>query len=465
MRIGLASLGFMVTALGAMACARPIVPQLPHVVLIVIDTLRADHLGAYGYGRATSPHLDEFARRGIRFARAHAASSWTAPSVASILTGHYPAVHGVDRSTSVLATGLPTMPEAFRAAGYRTAAYSANPAFVTPEMGFARGFDRFAVLQGEDVPANDPGDKVQADQSLKRFVRVAAARQVTDAVLADLDAHANETGPRFLYVHYFDPHAAYVPPPGYAERFGVAPGDLARADRQWKAMAGLKVPTEPDAVTRLMALYDGEIAFTDEQIGRLLDGLATRLRGPLVVAVTADHGEEFGEHGGMLHGRTLFEEQVRVPLLLAGGSIAAPAVVDAPVSLVGLWATLCEVAGLPLPTGIGPTLLGNAARPRRVFEDLEQAHPGLPPIVHRRAIVDGDRKLLQTPAGASVLFDLAGDSEERRPLPLGDADTSLVATLRERDGAAEVARQAAGSATTGLSAARRAQLEALGYAQ
>lgn len=450
--------------MGICGCTRPPAsPPRPSVVLVVIDTLRADHLGVYGYGRATSPRLDVLARRGTRFARAHAPSSWTAPSVASILTGRYPAVHGVERSTAVLGANVPTIAETFRAAGWRTVAYSANPAFVTPEMGFARGFERFEVLKGPEVPADDPGDKVQADQSMKRFVRVATAAELTDAVLADLDA-APRDRPQLLYVHYFDPHAAYVPPPSYVERFGVAPGDLARADRQWKAMAGLHVPADPKDLTKLVALYDGEIAYTDEHVGRLLDGIATRLPGPLVVAVTADHGEEFGEHDGMLHARTLFEEQVRVPLILFGDGVATARVVEEPVSLVGLFATLATLAGIAPPPDVGPALLDAAAH-GLVFADLDQAHPGLPPIVHRRAVVDGARKLLQTPAGGTAVFDLARDAGERSPAALDDAGTKLLATLGQRDAAAIAAAAAVGTSATGLTAARRAQLEALGYAQ
>ena len=128
----------------------------PNVVLIVIDTLRADHLGVYGYERPTSPQLDAFAATGVRFARAYAPSSWTGASVASILTGRYPEVHGVKLHTSVLADGVPRLPEAFREAGYDTGAISANPAFVTPEMGLGLGFRRFEVLHGPPTTRTDP---------------------------------------------------------------------------------------------------------------------------------------------------------------------------------------------------------------------------------------------------------------------------------------------------------------------
>jgi arylsulfatase A-like enzyme len=139
------------------ACSQRIGAERANVLVIVVDTLRADHLGCYGYERPTSLRLDELASSGVRFDQARAASSWTLPSVASMLSGVYPAVHGAEHSESVLSDALDTVAEDFLDAGYETVAFSANPAFVTPRQGLARGFERFDVLHGEETDKKPPG--------------------------------------------------------------------------------------------------------------------------------------------------------------------------------------------------------------------------------------------------------------------------------------------------------------------
>ena len=183
----------------------------PNVLVIVIDTLRADHLGSYGYGLETSPYLDGLARAGTRFTTARAPSSWTGSSVASLLTGLSPLEHGFERHDSVLPEARATMPEAFRNAGYETVAFSANPAFVTPQVGFAQGFDRFDVLHGKEVARGSGGDFQWGDAAMNTLVEVAAADQVTDTALTWFRERPTDQ-PFFAYLHYFDPHAGYFPP-------------------------------------------------------------------------------------------------------------------------------------------------------------------------------------------------------------------------------------------------------------
>lgn len=400
----------LVSALG---CSRT--PAHPNLVLVVIDTLRADHLGAYGHARAQTPRLDALAARGTRFTAARAPSSWTLPSVASILTGRYPAEHGVERLVSALGEEHVTIPETLAAAGYETAAFSANVSLVTPESGFAQGFERFDVLEAPADAKRVDDPVLVRDGATRR--QAATADTVTDAVLAWKAARRDPARPYFLYVHYFDPHASYTPPVAYAERFGVKAEDPLLARGQAMVTFGGPPPGAPDLAT-LLALYDAEIAFTDHELGRLLDGLGNEA----IVVVTADHGEEFGDHRGMLHGRTLFEEMIWVPLLVAGADLPPGRVVETPVSLVSIAATLTELAGVPPSPGLAgrslvPALRGGAPAADIVFAELATAN-----ALHRAAAIDGTWKLILDRGFAPVLFDLAADPDERARRQHGVAD-------------------------------------------
>ena len=437
---------------------------------MVIDTLRADHLGCYGYPRATSPALDALAARGVRFARAHAPSSWTLPSVVSIMTGLDPAAHGVERNTSVLAEGRPTMAEAFRAAGYETMALSAHPALVTPLQGLARGFDRFTVLHGPVANRRARANIVPADPWLQSSVTVAPAGEMSETALAWLSEPERTGAPFMLYVHYFDPHAPYFPPPEYARRFGVVPDAPLTGAEQWPLLLAPQAPESADDLATLTALYDAEIASTDAAIARLLDGLRARAGRPTLVLVTSDHGEEFGEHGELQHGRALWQELLHVPLIVAGPGILRGRVVDEPVSLVSLWATLADLAGLADPATSAAPSFANLMRgepdpaPRRIFADLEPRF-ARDRHVHRRAIIDGAWKLTVAPDRRVSLFNLDSDPAERDDLQRSEQSRAgfLRMLLRVRDVAAQQASAEAPPTTISFTPEMRALLRALGY--
>jgi arylsulfatase A-like enzyme len=457
-------------ALACITLAGLATPRRPSVLLIVIDTLRADHLGCYGYARPTSPHLDALARRGVRFANAHAPSSWTAASVASILTGLYPAVHGVETSTSVLGDDVPTIAEAFRARGYATAAFSANPVFVSPVMGFARGFDRFDILHGPAVSQDDALDMIPVDPLFTRFVQVAKADRVTDAAFAWIEEQARGGGPFFAYVHYLDPHADYFPPPEYAARFGVAMDAPLAGVAQRPLLRSFHAPASADDLATLIGLYDGEIAFTDEHVGRLIDEVWKRVAGPMLVVVTADHGEEFGDHGGLLHGTTLWEEQLHVPLIFAGTRIAPGRTIRAPVSLVSVWPMLAGLTGVgtPMDTSDRPSavpLLG-ATDPTPIFADLERPSPRLEHW-HSRVVIDGSWKLIVASGDNTLVFDLAHDPGEHRDVAAIEPErrVALTESLRVRDALSVAVRARTQPGTSPMTAERRERLKALGYAQ
>jgi arylsulfatase A-like enzyme len=433
--------------LATVAACRPSTPpppSKPDVVLIVVEALRADHVGAYGYAAPTTPHLDELAQGGVRFAAARATSSWTAPSVASMLTGLYPAAHGVDRPATALAEDVATMPAAFHAAGWSTAAISAHPRFVTARGGFDRGFDEFVVEHGPVVADGSLADVTPADPFLRSSVQVSTADVVTTRALEWIERHARAPTPYFLYLHYFDPHAGYFPPPEYATRFGVAVDDPLRGAAQWPLLWST-APPERAAVATLIRLYDAEIARTDDQIGLLLDGIRARGR-PTVLVVVGDHGEEFNDHGGLQHGQTLYDEVLRVPWIVAGPGIAAGTVVPSAVSLVSLWPTIAALVGAPVPADIdGPALLQpgttNPPKAQNVFADLEPTLPGVEPK-HRRAAITGKWKLLPTSPPAPSLFDLETDPlEQIGALSVsGNERTLLEVLLKVHDRMARTAR-------------------------
>ena len=286
-------------------------PQATAVLLITIDTLRADHLGCYG-GAALTPVLDALAGRGARFVTAVAPAPLTAPSHASIFTGRIPPRHGVrDNGAFVLPDDVPVLAGRFRGAGWATAGFvSGFP--LDRRYGLARGFEAYddRLPRGRD-PRRAPYVERPADQT-------------TDAALAWIKGRS---GRWFAWVHYFDPHAPYEPPPEFGPPRTATP-------------------------------YDGEIAFVDRELGRLLAGLGEATRERLVVVVTADHGESLGDHGEQTHGVFVYDATVRVPLLLAGPGVPAARVVADMARLVDIAPTLLDLTGLgPLPDTDGRSLV------------------------------------------------------------------------------------------------------------
>jgi arylsulfatase A-like enzyme len=390
--------------------------QPPNVLLVSIDTLRADHLSSYGYERNTTPHLDALAARGLLFEAAHSTSSWTLPAHASLLTGRYPSFHGLEDEGAVLPEGLPTLAERFRELGYATFAVVAH-VYVGREFGLDRGFDSFD------------------DSLLEGGTRNPRAAEVVDRVLAHVDADGDR--PFFAFVHLFDPHWDYAPPPPWDARF-TDPGYAGPVDGTLRSLSPWSGPDRamPAAdLAHLLALYDGEVAYADAEIGRLLAALEER--GALertVVAVTADHGEEFEEHGRLGHGHSLYGEVLRVPLILAGHPrLPAGERRREPVSLVDVAATLLDLAGGAAPAGAqGKSLLAAAEPERAVF--AESVRFGLDLRAARR---DAGSAVDDRSAGWRRFFDLARDPGEQAPLDADPSGGALGAALDEYAGLAD----------------------------
>ena len=427
----------------------------PHLLVITLDTVRADRLGAYGHAAAATPRLDRLAREGALVERAQAVAPLTLPAHASLFTGLYPPAHGVrDNADFVLPASVTTLAEVLAARGYRTAAV-VGAAVLARTQGLDQGFASY----DEPGAQSEAAAAAPAAATLRPIVERRAA-EVTDRALAALDRIA--PGPFFLWVHYFDAHAEYAPPEPYRTRFKSAP-------------------------------YDGEIAYVDAQLGRLLDALAAKgLAGRTLVAIVGDHGEGLGEHGESTHGVFLYETTLAVPLLLRlPGRIAAGGRVPGPVSQVDLAPTLLELLGAPpLPRAQGMSfakaLAGGAAAagpaaatarttatapattapaaadpgaPRPLYSETlyaERAY-GWAPLFALRL---GASKLIDAPR--PELFDLASDPREQKNLAAGQASVlaerqAQLAQLREAIGDADPA--AASPADT----ERREQLAALGY--
>src|SRR5258708_27522235 len=279
--------------------ARSPSPAAANVVVITIDTLRAAHVGAYGYAGARTPTLDRLARDGVRFDRAYATAPITLTSHASLMTGRYPPGHGARHNGMRLDLKTPTLAEAFAAHGYATAAFVA--AFpLDRRFGLIKGFRTY----GDVMPRDERG----------HVANERPGRLVVNEALGWLSAHRQDKF--FLWIHLFEPHAPYG-----------NPADPAQARRP------------------AIARYDDDIAEADAQIGRLLDGLGDRRSHTLIVAA-GDHGEAFGEHGEISHSLFTYDTTLRVPLIFTGAGLPPGTHDAAPVSLVDVAPTIVSLAGL-----------------------------------------------------------------------------------------------------------------------
>jgi arylsulfatase A-like enzyme len=339
---------FRLAFLLAILAGRSLAAGRPDIVLIVVESLRVDRLGCYGYRRPTSPCIDRLAASGVLVSNAFAAAPWTMPSVMSLFTGLYPSRHGMTVADARPAADLPCLAEQLRRAGYQTMGVVANPA-LTRKSGYGRGFefyDDFTAFMGIDTLS---GPVAGAEERTSGVSGVAGT--VTRQGLSLLKRR-DPSRPLFLFLFYFDPHYDYLPPPPFDALFRDAQRPM--PDRFLVLQTRLVSPPERQS---LEALYDGEVRYTDGQIGRLVDeiGKTPRPDGTLFV-VTADHGEEFWEHGGMGHGYTLYDELLRVPLLfsVAGLPAGLPAgrTVAGPVSLVDVMPTILALAGIEPPSGL-----------------------------------------------------------------------------------------------------------------
>jgi arylsulfatase A-like enzyme len=374
-------------------------PKTPeNVILIVIDTLRADHLGFYGYERPTSPRLDEWSHHGVVFDQALATSPWTLPTFGSILSGRIPSHHGAGERAgepgkrwrrAPLRKSVPTLPEVLSAQGWRTGAVVSNP-FLREHFGLSRGFEIYD------------------------YERDRTADEAVDRSIGLLDELAGQ--PFFLMVHLIDPHLPYQAPEPHRGTFSEGEPSMAPGESRKQIRANLGELSTVDH-SHIIGRYDEEIAFVDQEIGRFLDQLEQRgLFEHSLVILTADHGEELFDHGDFEHGHTMHQELLRVPLVMWESGLE-PRREEAPFSLADLSQTVfAATQGKMSPSlhGISHWEALRRTRPRPgqqiVAENTLWSH-------EQKVMIEWPFKLvLHEKSGQRQIFDLATDPQEENDL-------------------------------------------------
>ncbi len=383
---------------GFLSSETPTGANRPNVVLISIDSLRADHLGSYGYSRDTSPNIDRLADEGVLFTQAMSTTSWTLPAHVSMLTGLYPQAHNVLRARERLTGSTPTLAEAMSELGYRTAAFVSAP-FLNASYGMVRGFDEYddhSVDYESHAESHTGTTSPRIHAALEQWLR----------------GHGQD--PFFVFAHYWDVHYDYAPPPPYDRMFDPDyEGDL--TSQGFEDNPRISPEMEPRDLAHLEALYDGEIAYTDSYIGKLLDLLAElNVDDRTMVVLTSDHGDEFFEHGGKGHFRTLYDEVLRVPLILRFPDRRfASNRIDDVVSLVDILPTILDVAGVDTASPVQgrsliPLIEGAPAPTSTTYASLKAG---------RATVRSNNHKFIYNfNSGVSQLFDLDQDPGEQNDL-------------------------------------------------
>ncbi len=381
-------------AFAAVACSG----ERPNLLLISVDTLRPDHLAAYGYERDTAPALEWLARDGVLWENAYSTAPATVASHASLFTGRFPYQHGALNYSTPLPEPEHTLAEELAGVGYRTFAVATSIRFHRGS-GFAQGFEVYETFH--ELPKN------------------ARSRAATDRVLELAAAAAGR--PFFAFVHYFGPHAPYWPPGPFRRRwYRGPPPELPGGPGPYVHMHREPGRVVPDEVLRyLVALYDGEILFLDGELARLFAGLEDLgLAHDTLVVVVSDHGEEFKEHDGLAHARTLYEEALRIPLIMRWpGGLPAGRRVERPAQLVDVVPTVLELLGQPAPAGLpGRSLAADLEAPDPTGDDRILGQRGSGQWSLAASLPEGRFKLLVEPGQPPQLYDLGRDPAERTDL-------------------------------------------------
>ncbi len=455
----------------------------PSVLLVVFDTMRYDHIGSAGYARPTTPVIDRLAAEGAVFERAYAPSSWTLPSTASILTSRYPSSHGVTSPASALSDEITTLPALLRDAGYRTGLFSGNP-LVEPNFGFGNGFShvftpskplmlglfylpRYWKRTFGRLPGMPPHDEltVRYESMWRPHVKQEWIRGGRlEAELFDwIDENAST--PFFAHVQIMEPHDPYEG----TGRFGP----VGVSEKPYSVGAGLhpfdgRQRVSADEQRIMVDRYDDDVLEADRVLGDIVRGFEARgLQDDTWIVVTADHGEEFWDHDGWGHARTLFDEVIRVPLLIHGGG-TLPRRISALARLIDIAPTVLAIAGHDVPaefagTDLLPVVLGNADSTgvREAYAELWKN-----PVRRADALVtSGGRKIIRARDGGSeqiYLFDLFADESEsvdRAPEHAAEA----ASLLEQLDRIAIEAGANGVRSDADLDAETRRRLKSLGY--
>ncbi len=397
------------------ATAEPAVPaQRPNIVLISVDTLRPDRLSCYGHARSTSPNMDRLAREGTLFENVVSSTSWTLPAHSSMFTGLVDSVHGVLETDTRLGDSHNTLAERLASAGYETVGIFSGP-LLHPVFGLSQGFESYidcTGLSGQTMSALRAGDKVDNE-----VVRQASATTITNPTVSNATRdwlQQNSKKPFFMFIHMWDVHYLYIPPPPYDELY----------DRDYRgAMDGRLFftggldPGMPEAdLQHVLALYDGEIAWTDLFVGHILAELKRRgLDESTVVMLLSDHGEEFYEHGLRGHRLALFEESIRIPLVVRWpGRVPAGRQLENQVAMVDIMPTLLDMAGI----AAGDEVMGRSLVPLFEGKSLPEGPAAVCELYSLdnklRSFRRNERKMIVNEAVNRQLFiDLVDDPAEQ----------------------------------------------------
>ncbi len=425
--IGLATAAFHSGEESSMVSGRPVaVNKGPNFLILLLDTVRADHMSTYGYGRNTTPEIDRWAQRGVVFENAWSTSSWTLPAHASLLTGLEPYQHGAG-SVSTLSTKFQVLTEFLRAKGYRTGAFIANDLFVSPEYGFSRGFERFRVYTHWSVASRTfYGYRLYLLLTEKlNYTNLPVRRhapQISNELLSWVNEDSSGT-PFFALVNYFDAHAPYYPPPPFDKKFqGEMPGGTSE---DLKKRADIVNP------------YDGLVGFLDWEVGRVLQELdSKKILENTVVMITSDHGEALGNHDRAGHGDSLYREVGRVPLIIFGPGVLPGIRQKGAVSLRRIPATIAWLAGdqsgnISFP---GPTLAAQLQGDREnetddwVLLELSRETGG-----YIKSLVNGKwHYIWDVNSGKEEIYDMDKDPAEKSNLAGSAEAAPQLQTMRAR---------------------------------
>ncbi len=394
----------------SIGCTEESKPAQPNLLLISIDTLRADHLGSWGYEHDTSPFLDELAANGLHFSHAFVNTHGTPPSHTTMLTSLYQESHRVgmrpsrhEKRNDSVPEGLVMVQEMLRDAGYRTAAVT-DGGYMSKTFGFHQGFDFF----------DDDGDGIAG-----------GSRKMLDWLRAQKEEE--EQRPVFGLLHTYEVHSPYDPPEEYRDLFGTYESDLVPTNENLTPIQDDASHLSEEDFASLRALYDGEIRYTDDVLRSFFEELETLgffdgVGGGLVI-ITSDHGEEFGDHGGLLHRVSLYEELIHVPLIVYGRTRGSETI-DQLVSLVDITPTFLAAAGLETT----PLMAGRDLRslPPEYGEEIFTQYTDL-----RYAIRTRQWKLIEWPKAKRLeLYDLIADPEEQNDL--SEENAGVARRLRGR---------------------------------
>lgn len=384
---------YLLFLLGLNTCAQRLTKS-SNIILISIDTLRADHLRSYGYDRDTSPLIEQLAHEGVLFREAIAQSPWTLPSHVSLLTGIYPKHHGVKDEKTAIPDRVNLLAEYFRSHGFATAGF-VNSFYLSGRYGFDRGFEEFQYIR----------ETLGADHVIRealKYLRNRAPKRF------------------FLFLHFYDVHSDYDPGPNYEKMFngartGKVPGTTAALLKYRRG----EIKITPEDIKYIEGLYDAEIRELSDKLTELFETLKKmKMLDNTLVIITSDHGEEFLDHNGVLHGRTLYDELVRVPLIFWGPGIPKGVIIQQQVQLVDIMPTLLEWCGIEPETRLDGHSLGSliggrggGSEDRPAFSEAD--HNNKENDIKRMIRLNGYKFYFDRLTEHKEMYSLASDPKEK----------------------------------------------------